>query len=135
MHTPLMVLPMYTCILQEKQLHMGSYCDEIIAAIISIGAGSAVARLDVVFGVFLPLSRKRDTREARGSKSVVRVSVKENTPIVKNTKAFLASESNKMKLFVMIANKLRNVVSETTLVATRLDGVVSNRASLETHQL
>ena len=82
----------------RKAVTYGEYCDEIIAALTSIGAGSAVTRLDVVFDVSLPLSRKRDTREARESKSAARVSVKENTPIVKDTKAFLASESNKTRV-------------------------------------
>ena len=35
----------------------------------------------------------------------------------------------------MIANMLSNVVSKTTFVATRLEDVVSNSASLEIHHL
>ena len=113
----------------------GGYCDEIVAAIKSVCAGAEVKRLNVVFDVYCPLSRKRETREARGSKSAIRVSVKENTPVVRDTNAFLASENNKTELFGMIANRIDRTVSETTLVATKLEGVVSNRDSLQAHYL
>ena len=60
-------------------------------------------------------SRKRETREARGSRSAIRVSVKENTPVVRDTNAFLASENNKTELFGMIANRIGRAVSENNV--------------------
>ena len=93
----------------------GEYCDEITSAGVSLSERYAVERLDIVFDVFLPGSRKRETREARGSKSAVRISVQENTPILKDTKA--------------------SAMSEKTLISTIHDGVVSNRFNPEMNHL
>ena len=61
--------------------------------------------------------------------------MKENMPVVHDINAFLASENDKTELFGMIANRIGSTVSETTTVATKLEGVVSNSASFKTHYL
>ena len=52
-----------------------------------------VQRVDVVFDRYFPLSLKGDTRKGRGSG--LRVSVRENTPMVQDWAKFLKDSSNK----------------------------------------
>ena len=56
----------------------------------------------------------------------MRLSVKENTPIVKNWSKFLKEDSNKIELFNLIAEKITaNRYDEKVVIATKGDGIVS----------
>ena len=56
----------------------------------------------------------------------MRLSVKENTPIVKNWSKFLKADSNKIELFNLIAKKITtNRYDGKAVIATKGDGIVS----------
>ena len=56
----------------------------------------------------------------------MRLSVKENTPIVKNWSKFLKEDSNKIELFNLIAEKITtNRYDGKVVIATKGDGIVS----------
>ena len=69
-----------------------------------------IARVDVIFDIYFPISLKIDTRG-----SGLRLSVKGNTPIVKNWSKVLKEDSSKIELFNLIAEKI---------TAKRYDGKV-----------
>ena len=73
-----------------------------------------VQRVDVVFDRYFPLSLKGDTRKGRGSG--LRVSVRENTPMVQDWAKFLKDSSNKAELFHLIAKKITRIRTDHKMV-------------------
>ena len=71
-----------------------------------------------VFDVYRELSRKSETREARGSRQSIRIAVNEGTPIIKKTKNFMTNDRNKTELFGLMANSIVSIESEKLIVAT-----------------
>ena len=58
----------------------GVYCsDELCKRIINMDAN--ISRIDVVFDIYKEISMKRETREKRSGNEVVRISVREDTPV------------------------------------------------------
>ena len=65
----------------QKMKNYGEYCDvQIAAALLTRLEEQHVKRVDVVFDVYRELSRKSKTREARGSRQSIRITVNEGTP-------------------------------------------------------
>ena len=80
----------------------GQYCEQELAVKIKNLASTAL-RVDVVFDVYQKVSIKRETRESRGSG--IRVSVRPDTPLIKNTrgtKAFLQNDDNKTRVLCVV---------------------------------
>ena len=84
--------------------------------------------MDVVFGRYFPLSLKGDTRKGRGSG--LRVSVRENTPMVQDWAKFLKDSSNKTELFHLIVEKIaRNRTGHKMVLATQGENVIFSSTS------
>ena len=79
---------------------------------------------DLVFDVYRDITTKVATRAGRGKG--VRVSVRNDTPIGK-FKDFMRVGNNKRELFNMIADTIPSIQSNTLLVATKNEHVVSNK--------
>ena len=104
----------------------GNYCSELNEKLKTIGNG--LARVDVVFDIYKDKSLKSQTRENRGAG--IRVSVRENTPVMKNFTSFMRNDLNKTELSVMLAQSFT-----ATIVATNLENVVTNDLSLNNQEL
>ena len=82
-----------------------------------------VQRVDGVFDRYSPLNLKEATKKGRGSG--LRVSVRENTPIVQDWARFLKDSSNKVELFHLIAEKInRNRTDHKMVLATQGENVI-----------
>ena len=82
-----------------------------------------IQRVDVVFDRYFLLSLKGDTRKGKGSS--LRVSVRENTPMVQDWAKFLKDSSNKAELFHLIAEKItRNRTDHKMVLATQGENVI-----------
>jgi len=99
----------------------GGYCGELKDKLKAIGKG--LTRLDVVFDIYKEGSLKSQTRENRGAG--IRVSVRENTPVLKNFTSFMRNDLNKTELFVMLAHSITSI-SNPTIVSTNLEKVETN---------
>ena len=101
----------------------GEYCNiELQQKFKSLAYG--LRRLDIVFDTYLQNSIKSETRERRGHG--IRISVRKETPIYKKFQEFMRNDNNKTELFQMIANSTTWDYSTTTIIATNLNGVVTN---------
>ena len=103
--------------------NFGEYCEREIKQNISytLGHNSCV---DFVFDVSRDITKKGATRAGRGKG--VRVSVRNDTPIGK-FKDFMRVGDNKKELFNMTADTIPSIQSNTLLIATRNEHVVSNK--------
>ena len=83
----------------------------------------SVQHVYVEFDRYFPLSLKGDTR--KGRRSVFRVSVRENTPMVQHWAKFLKDSSNRAELFHLIAEKItRNRIDHKMVLATQGENVI-----------
>ena len=82
------------------------------------------SRVDLVFDVYRDITTKGATRAGRGKG--VRVSVRNDTPIG-NFKDFMRVGDNKKELFNMIADTIPSTRSNTLLITTKNEHVVSNK--------
>ena len=103
----------------------GQYCEEEVQSKLC-SILSQVSRVDIVFDIYKKTTLKSQTRENRGKG--VRVSVRKDTPVVKNFNEFLRDDENKTELFYMIADAVTSFQSETLLVSTKGDSVKSNQS-------
>ena len=103
--------------------NFGEYCKQEIKQNISYTLGQA-SYVDLVFDVYRDITTKGATRAGRGKG--VRVSVRNDTPIGK-FKDFMRVGDNKKELFNMIADTIPSIQSNTLLIATKNEHVVSNR--------
>ena len=106
-----------------------NYCSELKDKLKTIVNG--LARVDVVFDICKDKSLKSQTRENRGPG--IRVSVLENTPVLKNFTSFIKNDLNKTELFVMLAQSF-TAIANLTIVATNLENVVTNDLSLNNQE-
>ena len=82
-----------------------------------------VQHVDVVLDRYFPLSLKSDTRKGRGS--ALRVSVRENTPMVQDWEKCLKDSSNKAELFPLISEKItRNRIDHKMVLATQGENAI-----------
>ena len=103
--------------------NFGEYCKQEIKQNISYTLGQA-SYVDLVFDVYRDITTKGATRAGRGKG--VRVSVRNDTPIGK-FKDFMRVGDNKKELFNMIADTIPSIQSNTLLIATKNEHVVSNK--------
>ena len=104
---------------------LGQYFEEEIQT--KLGAIlSQVSRVDIVFDVYNARTIKSQTREYKGKGK--RVSVRKETPIVKNFRDFMKNDDNKTELFNMTADAVTNFNSETLVIATQNENVKSNQS-------
>ena len=103
----------------------GNYCSELKDKLKTIG--NDLARVDVAFDIYKDKSLKSQTRENRGAG--IRVSVRENTPVLKNFASFMRNDLNKTELFATLAQSF-TAIANPTIVATNLENVVTNDLSL-----
>lgn len=83
---------------------------------------ATVARVDVVFDVYIRDSLKLGTREKRGKG--VRRKIADDVKIPSNWKSFLRVDENKTELFAYLAHKVSLMTTEKVVVATCRDGVL-----------
>ena len=103
----------------------GQYCEEEIPSSLT-KLTSQVSRVDIVFDICKETTLKSQTRENRGKG--IRVSVRQDTPVVKNFKEFLRDDENKRELFFMIGDSVSSFRSECLIVSTQEDSVKSNQS-------
>ena len=84
-----------------------------------------MSRVYLVFNRYFDVSLKGETRDRQGSS--FKVSVKENTPIVRDWGTFLKERSKRDQLFKLLAEKTTAVRSDgKTVVSTKGENVVSS---------
>lgn len=101
------------------------YANDIILPHIKSLAQSHL-RVDVVFDVYYDDSLKGETRRKRGIGS--RRKVTGNTRPPKSWNTFLRCDENKTELFGFLADKIVSMNTDATIVVTKEDNVVSNKA-------
>ena len=76
--------------------------------------------IDIEFDVYLKHSCKRQTRESRGKKEGVRISIKSTTPVYKKFNEVMAVDENKSELFKLVATEVTSLAKDidTTVVVT-----------------
>ena len=80
--------------------------------------------LDILFDVYSDTSINGQTRENRGVG--VRISIRKETPILKNFKQFLRNNENKTELFYMLNHNVASFSSETLFVVTKDKNLIPN---------
>lgn len=100
--------------------------DIILPHITSLAQGHL--RVDIVFDVYRDGSLKGETRRKRGIGS--RRKVTDNTRPPKSWNSFLRCNENKTELFGFLAERIvsATITTEVTIVVTKEEKVVSNRA-------
>ena len=111
----------------RKSTTFGDYCRNEIGEKFRALAGQ-VKRVDVVFDVYRKDSRKRETREGRGKKKGVRISIQNNTPIYRKFNQILSVDENKNELNNLIATSTVELCASVSnvVVVTKGESLVSN---------
>ena len=106
----------------------GKYCEDELLSKLKFTSQNT-KKLDLVFDVYNENSLKSQTRENRGGG--MRISVLKDTLICKDFQKFRRNDTNKTKLFKMIAEAVIQILETlATIVATIGSKIVSN-SSLE----
>ena len=103
--------------------NFGEHYEREINQNISYTLGHA-SRVDLLFDVYRDIATKGATRGGRGKG--VRISVRNDTPIGKFEDLMRVGD-NKKELFNMIADTIPSIQSNTLLIATKNEHVVSNK--------
>lgn len=101
------------------------YANDIILPHIKSPAQSHL-RVDVVFDVYFDNSLKGETRRTRGIGS--RQKVTGNTRPPKSWNTFLQCDEHKTEPFGFLADKIVSMNTDATIVVTKAENVVSNKA-------